>query len=152
MDSDKKTAPNLLIDDVSAELKCFDNFAISESCVDEPIDDQFLHQFYEHKPLIADQFVLTKSNSEFVVVENNNNNESPPAEDVKCSEFLVQIREQQHQEVEEMETTNITDPDFAQSQKCQPSIADSLLSPAEVPLGRRYAEIALFKSHPNVEW
>jgi hypothetical protein len=158
MASDKKQTPNLIIDDVAAELKCFDNFAITESCVDEPIDNQFLHQFYEHKPLIAEQFVLTKTNSEFIVVESNNNNnnnsqEQTPDEDVKCTEFLTQLREQEHQEpVSEMESTQINDPDFTQSQKTQPNIADSLLSPAEVPLGRRYAEIALFKSHPNVEW
>jgi hypothetical protein len=36
-----------------------------------------------------------------------------------------------------------------------PSPADSsetLMSPAEAPFGRRYAEISQFKNHPNVEW
>lgn len=28
----------------------------------------------------------------------------------------------------------------------------TLLSPAEVPFGRRYAEISQFKNHPNIEW
>lgn len=30
--------------------------------------------------------------------------------------------------------------------------SETLLSPAEVPFGRRYAEISQFKNHPNVEW
>jgi hypothetical protein len=29
---------------------------------------------------------------------------------------------------------------------------EALMSPAEVPFGRRYAEISQFKNHPNVEW
>lgn len=29
---------------------------------------------------------------------------------------------------------------------------ETLLSPAEAPFGRRYAEISQFKNHPNVEW
>lgn len=32
------------------------------------------------------------------------------------------------------------------------SASETLLSPAEAPLGRRYAEISQFKNHPNVEW
>lgn len=32
------------------------------------------------------------------------------------------------------------------------SASESLLSPAEQPFGRRYAEISQFISHPNVEW
>lgn len=32
------------------------------------------------------------------------------------------------------------------------SASDTLLSPAEQPFGRRYAEISQFISHPNVEW
>lgn len=32
------------------------------------------------------------------------------------------------------------------------SVTDTLLSPAEAPFGRRYAEISQFKNHPNVEW
>lgn len=35
----------------------------------------------------------------------------------------------------------------------QPSpSSETLLSPAEAPFGRRYAEISQFKNHPNVEW
>lgn len=30
--------------------------------------------------------------------------------------------------------------------------SETLLSPAEAPFGRRYAEISQFKNHPNVEW
>lgn len=30
--------------------------------------------------------------------------------------------------------------------------SENMLSPAEVPFGRRYAEISQFKNHPNVEW
>lgn len=30
--------------------------------------------------------------------------------------------------------------------------SETILSPAEVPFGRRYAEISQFKNHPNVEW
>lgn len=30
--------------------------------------------------------------------------------------------------------------------------SETMLSPAEVPFGRRYAEISQFKNHPNVEW
>lgn len=30
--------------------------------------------------------------------------------------------------------------------------SDTILSPAEAPFGRRYAEISQFKNHPNVEW
>lgn len=33
-----------------------------------------------------------------------------------------------------------------------PSPCETLLSPAEAPFGRRYAEISQFKNHPNVEW
>lgn len=33
-----------------------------------------------------------------------------------------------------------------------PSPGETLLSPAEAPFGRRYAEISQFKNHPNVEW
>lgn len=33
-----------------------------------------------------------------------------------------------------------------------PSPTETLLSPAEAPFGRRYAEISQFKNHPNVEW
>jgi hypothetical protein len=29
---------------------------------------------------------------------------------------------------------------------------ETLMSPAEAPFGRRYAEISQFKNHPNVEW
>jgi hypothetical protein len=32
------------------------------------------------------------------------------------------------------------------------SSSETLLSPAEAPFGRRYAEISQFKNHPNVEW
>lgn len=32
------------------------------------------------------------------------------------------------------------------------SDSETLLSPAEAPFGRRYAEISQFKNHPNVEW
>jgi len=32
------------------------------------------------------------------------------------------------------------------------SDSEILLSPAEAPFGRRYAEISQFKNHPNVEW
>lgn len=32
------------------------------------------------------------------------------------------------------------------------SASETLLSPAEAPFGRRYAEISQFKNHPNVEW
>jgi hypothetical protein len=32
------------------------------------------------------------------------------------------------------------------------STSDIVLSPAEVPFGRRYAEISQFKNHPNIEW
>jgi hypothetical protein len=32
------------------------------------------------------------------------------------------------------------------------SACETLLSPAEAPFGRRYAEISQFKNHPNVEW
>lgn len=191
MDSDKKSTPNLLIDDVAAELKCFDNFAITDSCVDEPIDNQFLHQFYEHKSL-TDNFSLTKSSSEFVVVESTNNNRicnnknnsydngSCTVEieigENKCSEFLAHIndmqqddgqaKEEQQQELDEQMLPSPLIPSPAvnldnngnrdsvislQSHKSQ-LLADALLSPAEAPLGRRYAEISQFKSHPNVEW
>jgi hypothetical protein len=34
----------------------------------------------------------------------------------------------------------------------QSSMDSTLLSPAEVPFGRRYAEISQFKNHPNVDW
>lgn len=30
--------------------------------------------------------------------------------------------------------------------------SETMLSPAEVPFGRRYAEISQFKNHPNIEW
>lgn len=30
--------------------------------------------------------------------------------------------------------------------------SETLVSPAEAPFGRRYAEISQFKNHPNVEW
>lgn len=30
--------------------------------------------------------------------------------------------------------------------------SETLMSPAEAPFGRRYAEISQFKNHPNVEW
>ena len=32
------------------------------------------------------------------------------------------------------------------------SACETLMSPAEAPFGRRYAEISQFKNHPNVEW
>lgn len=32
------------------------------------------------------------------------------------------------------------------------NVCETLLSPAEAPFGRRYAEISQFKNHPNVEW
>lgn len=32
------------------------------------------------------------------------------------------------------------------------SASETLLSPAEAPFGRRYAEITQFKNHPNIEW
>lgn len=41
------------------------------------------------------------------------------------------------------------------SSPSQPALivsGESMLSPAEVPFGRRYAEISQFKNHPNVEW
>lgn len=42
------------------------------------------------------------------------------------------------------------------SSSSQPPFAgvssETMLSPAEVPFGRRYAEISQFKNHPNVEW
>lgn len=31
-------------------------------------------------------------------------------------------------------------------------VSETLVSPAEAPFGRRYAEISQFKNHPNVEW
>jgi len=33
-----------------------------------------------------------------------------------------------------------------------PAADETLMSPAEAPFGRRYAEISQFKNHPNVEW
>lgn len=182
MDSDKKTTPNLLIDDVAAELKCFDNYAITDSCVDEPVDNQFLHQFYEHKSL-TENFSLTKTNSEFVVVESTNNNNDNDYDnnstveieigENKCSEFLAHIRDKQQEDDGQQQQEQMLPSPLIPSQvqgsdvdnnngnrdstismhshKSQ-TLADSLLSPAEVPLGRRYAEIAQFKSYPNVEW
>jgi hypothetical protein len=39
------------------------------------------------------------------------------------------------------------------SSTSQPVLSsETMLSPAEVPFGRRYAEISQFKNHPNVEW
>lgn len=37
-------------------------------------------------------------------------------------------------------------------QSVAPALCDSLLSPQEVPLGRRYAEVAQFKGHPKARW
>ena len=37
-------------------------------------------------------------------------------------------------------------------QQTPPTQIETLLSPAEAPFGRRYAEISQFKNHPNVEW
>lgn len=34
----------------------------------------------------------------------------------------------------------------------QSPTGETLLSPAEAPFGRRYAEISQFKNHPNVDW
>jgi hypothetical protein len=41
---------------------------------------------------------------------------------------------------------------FDHQQTPSPSACETLLSPAEAPFGRRYAEISQFKNHPNVEW
>ena len=39
-----------------------------------------------------------------------------------------------------------------QQTPAQLGTSETLLSPAEAPFGRRYAEISQFKNHPNVEW
>lgn len=43
---------------------------------------------------------------------------------------------------------------FDSSSSSSPSqpVSSDMLSPAEVPFGRRYAEISQFKNHPNIEW
>jgi hypothetical protein len=42
--------------------------------------------------------------------------------------------------------------DHQQSPTSPLNACETLLSPAEAPFGRRYAEISQFKNHPNVEW
>lgn len=42
--------------------------------------------------------------------------------------------------------------DRQQTPPSQLNACETLLSPAEAPFGRRYAEISQFKNHPNVEW
>lgn len=45
--------------------------------------------------------------------------------------------------------------DSPSSTSSQPPLgvsSETMLSPAEVPFGRRYAEISQFKNHPNIEW
>lgn len=41
---------------------------------------------------------------------------------------------------------------FDQQTPSPMNACETLLSPAEAPFGRRYAEISQFKNHPNVEW
>ncbi|KAG5682213.1 hypothetical protein PVAND_011579 [Polypedilum vanderplanki] len=55
--------------------------------------------------------------------------------------MLSSFDQQQHQNSSTSSTTTAV---FVNS--------ETLLSPAEAPFGRRYAEISQFKNHPNVEW
>lgn len=67
------------------------------------------------------------------------------------------VSSQSHAGLDIMSNRNFTILSFDQHQSSSSTQllmdgSETLLSPAEVPFGRRYAEISQFKNHPNVEW
>lgn len=49
-------------------------------------------------------------------------------------------------------TLNFDHPSPSSPSQTLVTTSETMLSPAEVPFGRRYAEISQFKNHPNIEW
>lgn len=139
--------PKQLLDDLA---NCFDRCALSNSSesnatAEAPsIHDNNFNAVFESNPL-TESYPLTNSQINQLVGSATNRKRNESFQNCYSTEFLALYRHN----VPDLNMNSNAMENF--DWKAQQS-SDILLSPAEVPFGRRYAEIAQFRSHPNVDW